>query len=83
MCDFLSDDDFPMGCINYEFACADCGEGRKERFKRIDLGVRGVLIAAMVQMDAKRQKELGSPPRRDDDVIFFDFRQEIVPCVTF
>jgi hypothetical protein len=74
--------DFPRGCINYEFHCCDCGKRGNEEFKRIDLGYKAVLIAALSELHDRRQAAAtatGAPGTSADAISFFDLRDEIVP----
>ena len=68
-------DTFPLGCINYEFTCADCSDDGKEKFERIDLGFRGVLIAALQELRRERDAKEGTS---DEEVVYFDLKDEIV-----
>jgi len=71
--------DFPPGCVNYEFLCADCGENGAECLSRHD-GIKGALIAALHGLHAKRiaEKAPAVPP---EEVSYFDFRDEIIPYI--
>eukprot|EP00037_Helgoeca_nana_P031295 m.397329 g.397329 ORF g.397329 m.397329 type:complete len:625 (+) comp28368_c2_seq13:6710-8584(+) len=76
--------DFPRGCINYEFHCCDCGKRGNEEFKRIDLGYKAVLIAALSELHDRRQAAAtatGAPGTSADAISFFDLRDEIVPYI--
>ena len=72
--------DFPPGCVNYEFLCADCGENGAERLTRQDFGIKGVCIAALHGLHARRMAE-GAPAVPRGEVSFFDFKDELLPYI--